>query len=626
VNIISSAPAPGPLPLLRRRPALAAGRRWRTALTTLLLLCAASAAQGQQHPSKRQGAAWPAPRASTDAAQVHAVTPLTALDSIAESEPNDTPAQANEVALGSRVHGVISAGSDRDFFAVEVTGDTVLELEVFASRGGSPLDPILFLYGPDGTTILAVNDDHHGSLDSRIVRRVRDPGRYFVAVEAWAGMSGSAAHWYRLTVQASAPDPPGPGDPIVERASRLGFASQLAAGPEGELYVGDQMGRVLRISPSWQVTQVATVASLGGLVVDGLGDVLVSQPETGEIRRFRGGQGASTAYISGLAYPAGLTLAPNGDVLVIEQGSGHVRRFGPAGNLKGSVAPTGFSPWVIAVSPAGVLHGIDGGPTIHREVGGQWVVARTLPGLMLGGLAFDDAGYLYVGTAESGVLLLDPELQPVGGAFVTESDGVVALAFARDAQGAMTSRLFGLNLGFTDQSRLGTLDEYNAQGIPRVGQRVGVDLLRITTQTLRNGVMGAAYADTLRAQAAATVWSLESGTLPAGLELDPASGVISGHPAVSGPFTFYVRVENGGMRGYQGFPIQITRPGVQVGDAAQHLLGVPGLLGEDLLRFLDLQGNANGRYDVGDFRALVRSLNLSAADLPADFQALMGGN
>ena len=75
-----------------------------------------------------------------------------------------------------------------------------------------------------------------------------------------------------------------------------------------------------------------------------------------------------------------------------------------------------------------------------------------------------------------------------------------------------------------------------------------VQPLSITTSALPGGTVGTAY----NAQLAATggtgskSWSITSGTLPAGLSLNPSTGVISGTPAVPGTSTMTVRVEDSG--------------------------------------------------------------------------------
>ena len=72
--------------------------------------------------------------------------------------------------------------------------------------------------------------------------------------------------------------------------------------------------------------------------------------------------------------------------------------------------------------------------------------------------------------------------------------------------------------------------------------------LVITTTSLPNGVMNMAYTATLRADGGTTPysWSIINGTLPAGLMLNPSSGVISGTPTVSGTSSFIVQVSDAG--------------------------------------------------------------------------------
>jgi uncharacterized repeat protein (TIGR01451 family) len=58
------------------------------------------------------------------------------------------------------------------------------------------------------------------------------------------------------------------------------------------------------------------------------------------------------------------------------------------------------------------------------------------------------------------------------------------------------------------------------------------------------GEIGAAYSDTLTASGGTGpyAWSVSSGSLPAGITLNPSSGALSGTPTVAGTFTFTVEV------------------------------------------------------------------------------------
>ena len=69
---------------------------------------------------------------------------------------------------------------------------------------------------------------------------------------------------------------------------------------------------------------------------------------------------------------------------------------------------------------------------------------------------------------------------------------------------------------------------------------------RISTTSLPGGTQSVAYRQTLQASPAATSWQLISGTLPAGLTLNAASGEISGTPTTTGTSTFSLTASNTG--------------------------------------------------------------------------------
>ncbi len=74
----------------------------------------------------------------------------------------------------------------------------------------------------------------------------------------------------------------------------------------------------------------------------------------------------------------------------------------------------------------------------------------------------------------------------------------------------------------------------------------GTTHIKIATPSLPNGAVGVSYNATLTANGGATpyTWSIERGNLPAGLSLDPGTGIISGMPTASGDFTFTAKVSD----------------------------------------------------------------------------------
>jgi Putative Ig domain len=71
--------------------------------------------------------------------------------------------------------------------------------------------------------------------------------------------------------------------------------------------------------------------------------------------------------------------------------------------------------------------------------------------------------------------------------------------------------------------------------------------LAITTLSFPSGSIGANYSETLAASGGSGnyTWSISSGSLPAGLTLNPSTGVISGMPSAAGTSGFTVQVSDG---------------------------------------------------------------------------------
>lgn len=138
-------------------------------------------------------------------------------------------------------------------------------------------------------------------------------------------------------------------------------------------------------------------------------------------------------------------------------------------------------------------------------------------------------------------------------------------------------------------------------------------VITITSGEVRPaGVRGRAYADTLRATPAGArpTWTVLTGRLPAGLQLDP-SGVVGGTPAETGTFSFSVRaalVDAAPVA--RGFVLAVAAPLEIRTDTLRR--AVQGTVFADTLR-------AEGAGDAA------RSWTLSSGSMPAGISLLPSG-
>jgi len=580
-------------------------------LLAIALLAIPKTAFGQiPWPAAKQATAKAAPPARTSTLRLAAAT-----TTVTEAEPNDLVSQAQLVTLGDIAGGTISVADDVDSYAIDLVAGSKIELDVLASRAGSPLDPTLTLLGPDGVTVLAFNDDYL-TPDSHIESFIPSTGRYFIQVQGFSGI-GSPTSTYALSFGSV---PEGSGDPPTLYTGRLGAPMGMAAGPAGELYVADiGAQRLVRVAPTGEITELGTFPGEFpvGVVVDGFGDVLVSTTNSafsaGRILRFRGG--TVSTFTAALQSGATMTVGSDGDVWVIDPVGRVLRRFDPLGAPKGTVSLSSLTHFAfdmgLAFSPAGELFLSDGFATIYKIVDGVPQVAFQADPF-LNGLAFDKGGFLYVANGSRGrVILLTPDLQVEEDPFARSYlSGSTQLAFLRSADGEMTPRLLADNAGLgSTETDISGIIEMNPDKIRGAGLRIGIDILPVANATLNDGVVGADYADALQLTGpplfGGVSWSLAAGALPPGLTLS-IDGHITGIPTQAGAYTFAVRGDADERFALKTFTVTVTAPAVSVDAAAADLLGGAPL---DLTqrRFLDLQGNRNGNFDLGDFRAFLRA-------------------
>ncbi|HEY3789374.1 MAG TPA: hypothetical protein VGL71_10995, partial [Urbifossiella sp.] len=115
---------------------------------------------------------------------------------------SDGPEVAAPMALaipGSFTGALDKPNTEAKFALAGKKGDH-WSILVEARRYGSPVDPTLKLFGPDGKQI-AANDDHPGTTDASLEFAVPTDGMYQLAVADTAGAAGSRLAIYRLSVR-----------------------------------------------------------------------------------------------------------------------------------------------------------------------------------------------------------------------------------------------------------------------------------------------------------------------------------------------------------------------------------------------------------------------------------------
>ncbi len=101
-------------------------------------------------------------------------------------------------------------------------------------------------------------------------------------------------------------------------------------------------------------------------------------------------------------------------------------------------------------------------------------------------------------------------------------------------------------------------------------------------------------------------WELVSGTVPAGLVLEE-TGALHGIPTAVGSYPFQIRATDAiGLQANLSLTLNIARPALSLDVMGAQYLGQAARLTLGQQFWLDLQGNGNGRFDVGDIRVYLR--------------------
>jgi len=161
----------------------------------------------------------------------------------------------------------------------------------------------------------------------------------------------------------------------------------------------------------------------------------------------------------------------------------------------------------------------------------------------------------------------------------------------------------GLNSADCPGFSLDTISQVLPNGTVRFVLNTSPQSLAVTTAPrLAAGQWGYSYNTVLSAACGGGNygWSVTSGTPPPGLALSPG-GVLSGWPTDTGTYTFQVSVTDGTQTAARGMTLHVGEPSLTLQQVVNLEFQGPAAANGDQRRYLDLQGNRNDMFDIGDF-------------------------
>jgi len=561
-----------------------------------------------------------------------------------ESEPNDNVRTADSVALGDQARGVVNPAGDVDTWFVDLPAGQFLSVDVDAAQVGSPLDATLELIAPDGTTSLAFNDDFDG-FDSRISYRVPQSGRYYVVIRAFGATGGPgltyAINFDKVTcpvvgTEQEPNDTPGTAAPVAIGDSGSGEVCPQDDNPAGDVdywAITARAGTTIELDVDAAALGLFVDPVIALYASDGTTQLAFNDDEDGADSRLQysiittGTYYATVADAAGSGNPFPYTL--------------HVRSITPGPGDPITVRAQGLGrPWGLAVGNTGDLFVSDLTGNRVVRVSGQGVVTTFATGIPTPqGLAFDAFGKLLVASTDGAVYRVTPQGQATR--FITDAGIPLWIAVAPDGRiwltdlsdrslrrysstGQFEARFDAISVGGSGPGPLAIAPS----GEPHFSQ--GTEIWKLANGELRRVLRGAFIIWAFAFDVAGNIYA----PAPAAgrIQLFDATGAIVADTFAIGPdapqAVAFGRDATGATvarlfatdprvgRVFEVNPAGVAHPGQPVGYvaprfpldvAAASLLGGGGLSAADL-QYLDALGNHNGRYDVGDLQAYLRTV------------------
>jgi len=99
---------------------------------------------------------------------------------INEIEPNNSFSMANEIQINTPSRGLIDSKEDRDFYIIEITEESILDIEITGIKGVN--HSIKIWKGKESPELLKLIDDNRKSSGERIADFYAEPGTYYINI------------------------------------------------------------------------------------------------------------------------------------------------------------------------------------------------------------------------------------------------------------------------------------------------------------------------------------------------------------------------------------------------------------------------------------------------------------
>jgi trimeric autotransporter adhesin len=364
------------------------------------------------------------------------------------------------------------------------------------------------------------------------------------------------------------------GDGGLAPSAELNYPQAIAVDSVGNLYIADVGNEVIRevSAGTGVITTVAGNNAAGGgysgdgglatsaqldsptaVAVDSAGDLYIADSFNQRIREVSAGTGVITTVAGNGHYgysgdggastsaevyqPAGLAVDSVGNLYIGDTINNVVRE------VEVTMPPTLTFPTATNV---GSTDSMDGPQTIAISNIGN--AALTLPTSTTGMNPSVAAGF----TLDSASTC--PSTSSSAGTLASGTNCTFAVDFAPTVAGTISGSLV-----LTDNTLNAIAPNYATQSIALSGTAVQITL---TPATLPGGTTGTAYSQTVTAAGgtAPYTYALSSGTLPAGLTLNPGTGVLSGTPTTAGPYSFAITATDANsFTGTQSYTLTISQ-------------------------------------------------------------------